>query len=280
VNVCRFNPSLKKEEIVTATGEKVLTSVSYLATSGGDSCISIWRTGDKNPFFIIKKAFLAGVNDLTWGLEGNILFGCSNDGEVMSCHFLPGTLGAFANEKEKQEIILKNYGEIVYSDYKKTIRMEFAELPQQVQGQDPTVETKQITSQGTQAKKRIIPIAEKKAFASELDPHVFKFKYREFTKQAPAKPPVKKNYEEIKILLPNANSTSLDDRIELNKNSDVEMEDQNAKKSTYKSSDSGPDGTLNLDVAQNSKELPLENGQTPLEDVQNGKSKKPVIIYV
>lgn len=101
-----------KKETITVGGKPVLSSTTYLATSGGDSNICIWKVGDKNPFFIIKKAFLSGVNDLTWGLDGNVLFGCSNDGEVMVCHFLPGTLGEFISEKEKQQIILHNYGEI------------------------------------------------------------------------------------------------------------------------------------------------------------------------
>lgn len=82
VNISRFNPMLKKEVV-----RGKLASSSYLATSGGDSCITIWKTGDESPFFIIRQAFHSGVNDLSWGMEGNLLFGCSNDGEIMVCHF-------------------------------------------------------------------------------------------------------------------------------------------------------------------------------------------------
>jgi WD40 repeat protein len=175
VNVCKFNPSLKKEYIKVG-GNNVLSCSTYLATSGGDSNICIWKTGEKNPFFIIKKAFLAGVNDLTWGLEGNALFGCSNDGEVMVCHFLPGTLGEFLSESEKQEVFLRNYGEIVYSEYKKNSLINVIQIPLILPGQKQEEEKKQITSEGKLAKKRIIPIAEK-TFTDVLDPHKFKFKY-------------------------------------------------------------------------------------------------------
>ena len=83
-------------------GHNRLACTSYLATSGGDSTITIWKNGIDEPFFIIKQAFYSGVNDLTWGLEGNCLFGCSNDGEVMVCHFKPGVLGDFIHESEKE----------------------------------------------------------------------------------------------------------------------------------------------------------------------------------
>lgn len=94
-----------------------LASSSYLATSGGDSCITIWKTGDESPFFIIRQAFHSGVNDLSWGMEGNLLFGCSNDGEIMVCHFRPGILGEFLNDWEKEQILLSNYGEAVVKEF-------------------------------------------------------------------------------------------------------------------------------------------------------------------
>lgn len=201
----------------------MLSCTTYLATSGGDSSISIWKTGEKHPFFIIKKAFLAGVNDLTWGLEGNVLFGCSNDGEVMACHFLPGTLGEFVSEREKQQIVLSNYGEIVYNEYKKNSRINVVKQPIEMPGQNADTEKKQITSEGKLAKKRIIPIAEK-TFSSELDPHTFRFKFNEFKGfKATPSPPKKKGYEEMKIMLPQANSNN-DDAAEVSKNNDVDMQ--------------------------------------------------------
>ena len=183
INVWRFNPSLKKEEC--KSGEStILSCTTYLATSGGDSTVSIWRAGDKNPFFIIKRAFLAGVNDLAWGLEGNVLFACSNDGEVMICHFTPGSLGDFITEKEKQQIILQNYGEIIYNEYKKNSKINIIREPTIALGIDSSsTEQKQITIEGKNAKKRIIPIAEK-TFSSEVDPHNFKFIFKEFNKNA------------------------------------------------------------------------------------------------
>jgi hypothetical protein len=49
INISRFNPMLKKEMV-----RNKLACTSYLATSGGDSCITIWKTGEETPFFIIK----------------------------------------------------------------------------------------------------------------------------------------------------------------------------------------------------------------------------------
>lgn len=101
VNIARFNPMLKKEMV-----KGKLACSSYFATSGGDSNICIWKTGEENAFFIIRQAFLSGVNDLTWGMNGNLLFACSNDGEICVCHFRPGVLGEFLNTKEKEQIFL------------------------------------------------------------------------------------------------------------------------------------------------------------------------------
>lgn len=92
---------LKKE---TLKGK--LACSSYFATSGGDSNICIWKTGEENAFFIIRQAFHSGVNDLTWGMNGNLLFACSNDGEICVCHFRPGVLGEFMNTWEKEQILL------------------------------------------------------------------------------------------------------------------------------------------------------------------------------
>ena len=51
-------------------------------------------------------------------MEGNLLFGCSNDGEIMVCHFRPGVLGEFLSEREKEQILLTNYGEAVLREFK------------------------------------------------------------------------------------------------------------------------------------------------------------------
>ena len=48
VNIAWFNPMLKKEGL-----KGKLACSSYFATSGGDSNICIWKTGEESPFFII-----------------------------------------------------------------------------------------------------------------------------------------------------------------------------------------------------------------------------------
>ena len=100
------------------------------------------------------------------------------------CHFMPGTLGDFITEKEKQQIILQNYGEIIYNEYKKSSKINIVREPTIAHGSDPNTEQKQIIiSEGKNSKKRIIPIAEK-TFSSELDPHNFKFIFKEFNRTA------------------------------------------------------------------------------------------------
>ena len=116
VNITRFNPKLIKEPTTK------LASNCYLATSGADSTITIWKIGQDQPFFVIKQAFHSGINDLSWGMEGNLLFACSGDGEVMACHFRPGVLGQFMSEREKDEIYAI-YGDSVMKERRKNNRV-------------------------------------------------------------------------------------------------------------------------------------------------------------
>lgn len=118
INICRFNP-IRMKAPGPGSDTTNLVDTYYLATSGGDSNIAIWRASDKNPFFIAKQAFLSGVNDLTWGVNGQVLFGCSNDGEIMMCHFQPGLLGECMSDSEIEQVIMLNYGEMVFTEYKK-----------------------------------------------------------------------------------------------------------------------------------------------------------------
>ena len=45
------------------------------------------------------------------------------------CHFNPGVLGKCMSEREKQIVIIKNYGDIVFSEYKRNHRLNIVKEP-------------------------------------------------------------------------------------------------------------------------------------------------------
>lgn len=139
----------------------------------------------------------------------------------MVCHFMPGILGEFLSDSEKQEVFLRNYGEIVYSEYKKNSLINVVQIPLQLPGQKQDEEKKQITSEGKLAKKRIIPIAEK-TFTDVLDPHKFKFKFNKLENVLREEEKSDKKFEKIKIILPKATSQNSPERISKNQQ-DEEM---------------------------------------------------------
>jgi hypothetical protein len=49
--------------------------------------------------------FKAGITDLSWGFNGNILLASSTDGEVAMLQFQPGLLGTPITEAEKRMIV-------------------------------------------------------------------------------------------------------------------------------------------------------------------------------
>ena len=49
--------------------------------------------------------FKAGITDLSWGFNGNILLASSTDGEVAMLQFQPSLLGTPITEAEKRMII-------------------------------------------------------------------------------------------------------------------------------------------------------------------------------
>jgi WD40 repeat protein len=160
ISVWRFSSALVKDYSTDKDSTKEQVS-TFLATSGGDSTIAIWKTGSKEPFSLIRSAFLAGVNDITWGLHGNLLFACSHDGEVMAVHFGQGWLGDFLTKKERNETILSNYGDMVYNEYRLNNSLNLIDPPPETHEDESKEERKQVISEGKHAKKRIIPIVEK-----------------------------------------------------------------------------------------------------------------------
>lgn len=113
------------KEIDYATGEEreSLSCYSVVAVASIDSTISIWKPYMDKPFTVILDLFNMGITDLSWGFNGNILIGGSNDGKICLLHFKPGILGKPLSELEKQLIIEKKYGATILNDYKKNTRI-------------------------------------------------------------------------------------------------------------------------------------------------------------
>ncbi|CAI2381624.1 unnamed protein product [Moneuplotes crassus] len=247
VNICRFNPSLKKE-IIHVDGRETISCSTYLATAGGDGNIAIWKTGDKNPFFILKNVSESGISDLAWGLNGNLLLASSVDGEIAMLHFYPYTLGEFCTDKQKQDIFLSNYGEIVASEYKKNSQFTVKSLPDMSKSVLAGIRNKQINTVGTTAKKRIIPIAEP-IISTELNPREFRFKYIDFKTNQ-----LEEKLEEMKIMLPSAQRTS-----------------------PLKSQISAEDASMSLPIAEKkeefSKDIPMEEEASEIAKPLSAKRK-------
>jgi hypothetical protein len=68
--------------------------------------------------------FKAGITDLSWGFNGNILLASSTDGDVAMIQFQPGLLGTPCTEAEKRLIIQKKFGSTVLDDYVKNKRTQ------------------------------------------------------------------------------------------------------------------------------------------------------------
>lgn len=82
----------------------------------------------QKPLVIVMDLFKAGITDLSWGFNGNILLASSTDGEVAMLHFQPGLLGQPCTEAEKRLIIQRKYGKSVLDDYVKHKRMQSAQV--------------------------------------------------------------------------------------------------------------------------------------------------------
>ena len=60
---------------------------SVIALASAESTITIWKPSMQKPFVIVTDLFKAGITDLSWGFNGNILIASSTDGEVAMLHF-------------------------------------------------------------------------------------------------------------------------------------------------------------------------------------------------
>ena len=72
--------------------------------------------------------FKAGITDLSWGFNGNILLASSTDGEVVMLQFQPGLLGTPCTEAEKRLTIQKKYGKAVLDEYVKNKKTQSAQV--------------------------------------------------------------------------------------------------------------------------------------------------------
>lgn len=55
----------------------------------------------QRPFTTVLDLFKSGISDLSWAFNGNILMGCSMDGQAVFLQFEPGVLGEPITEYEK-----------------------------------------------------------------------------------------------------------------------------------------------------------------------------------
>ena len=76
-----------------------------IALASAESTLTIWKPQLQKPLVIIMDLFKAGITDLSWGFNGNILLASSTDGEVAMLQFQPGLLGTPITEAEKRIII-------------------------------------------------------------------------------------------------------------------------------------------------------------------------------
>jgi WD40 repeat protein len=111
ITVSRINPTLFK-----IPGQDLQT-FSVIALASAESTITIWKPQLTKPLVIVMDLFKAGITDLSWGFNGNILLASSTDGEVAILHFQPGLLGTPCTEAEKRLIIQRKYGKSVLDDY-------------------------------------------------------------------------------------------------------------------------------------------------------------------
>lgn len=70
---------------------------------------------------------------------------------------------------------------MVYNEYRLNNSLNFIDPPPETNEDESKEEKKQVISEGKHAKKRIIPIVEKRTYSNELEPHAFKFKYQVFS---------------------------------------------------------------------------------------------------
>lgn len=131
INASRINPKLYKDpslcrEFDPRTGqyEEKLACYSVVALGSIDTSISVWKPHLSKPFTTILDLFKSGITDLTWAFNGNILMGCSMDGQAMFIHYEPGALGEPITEQEKQIIIENKYGSTILGEYKKNNRVQ------------------------------------------------------------------------------------------------------------------------------------------------------------
>lgn len=81
ITVSRINPTLFK-----IPGQELQT-FSVIALASAESTITIWKPSLQKPLVIVTDLFKAGITDLSWGFNGNILIASSTDGEVAMLHF-------------------------------------------------------------------------------------------------------------------------------------------------------------------------------------------------
>ena len=91
-----------------------------IALASAESTITIWKPQLPKPLVIMMDLFKAGITDLSWGFNGNILLASSTDGEVVILQFQPGLLGAPCSEAEKRMIIQRKYGSAVIDEHVKS----------------------------------------------------------------------------------------------------------------------------------------------------------------
>ncbi|KAJ2898598.1 hypothetical protein MKZ38_003795 [Zalerion maritima] len=111
--VCMFSPRLfytkKPAENGTANGDSGGALVTVIASSGQDRTLSIWNTNTSRPLVILQDLAAKSVSDLSWTPDGQTLFACSLDGNILAVKFETGELGWVARPEENDKALQK-YG--------------------------------------------------------------------------------------------------------------------------------------------------------------------------
>nr|CDP28462.1 Putative Histone transcription regulator Hir1 [Podospora anserina S mat+] len=105
---CMFSPRLFHTQNPAEKGASG-SLVTVIASAGQDKTLSIWNTNTSRPVVIVQDVASKSISDLAWAPDGQTLFACSLDGNIVVVQFEVGELGWVATAEENDKA-LEKYG--------------------------------------------------------------------------------------------------------------------------------------------------------------------------